>query len=60
MSLGRSKSSCGQTPKTTKQAEKEKLKCGVGIFREIGITDDKGTICFAISKATTRVYRGHR
>ena len=39
-----------KTPKTTKQAEKEKLKCGVGIFREIGITDDKGDYMFCYIK----------
>ena len=40
-----------KTPKTTKQAEKEKLKCGVGIFREIGITDDEGDYMFAYRKS---------
>jgi len=39
-----------KTPKTTKQAEKEKLKCGVGIFREIDFTDDEGDYMFAYIK----------
>ena len=42
-----------KTPKTTKKAEKEKLKCGVGIFREEGFNngdDEKGYYMFAYRK----------
>ena len=37
--------------KNYKKAEKQKLKCGVGIFREIGMTDDEGDYMFAYIKS---------
>jgi hypothetical protein len=40
-----------KTPKTTKKAEKEKLKCGVGIFREIAVKYDEGDYMFAYIKS---------
>ena len=43
-----------KTPKTTKKTEEEKLKCGVGIFREEGFNngdDEKGYYMFPYRKS---------
>jgi len=44
---------------TTKKAEKEKLECSVGIFRERGVSDDKGDYMFAYVKKGTNMWTFH-